>query len=278
MNGDRRRLPPELIDQIIDYLYWRPEDLRACALVCKAWLPSSRFHLFYEFGCDLGYAKAYPSYHRLYNIIQESPHISLYFREFICNVDQDDDDDDFPGRSMIEALLPRLIRSFTNLRMLEIIGWMDIPFGIQKAILDILDYPSLIHLETDLHFPTIDSFMRLIHPQLKRLDLTLSEKKDPLWFDGLCEDESSAVQKRCSLAYLQLRGEMDYFLDWLLGKQAIIDISGVRTLHVHLSQRFLRLVRSIASSLERLTVHHFNEDWSTSSILTYFRTLTVLHR
>jgi hypothetical protein len=31
-------LPPELIDNILDYLYDSPSDLRTCALVCKAWV------------------------------------------------------------------------------------------------------------------------------------------------------------------------------------------------------------------------------------------------
>ncbi|KAI0332589.1 hypothetical protein GY45DRAFT_1320789 [Cubamyces sp. BRFM 1775] len=39
-------LPPELCDQAIDYLWDDIESLRACSLTCKAWLPSSRFHLF----------------------------------------------------------------------------------------------------------------------------------------------------------------------------------------------------------------------------------------
>ena len=36
---------PELIDLVIDYLHDDNKALRACALVAKAWLPSSSFHL-----------------------------------------------------------------------------------------------------------------------------------------------------------------------------------------------------------------------------------------
>ncbi|KAI8982881.1 hypothetical protein BD414DRAFT_463930 [Trametes punicea] len=42
----RVTLPPELCDYTIDYLWDDVESLRACSLTCKAWLPSSRYHLF----------------------------------------------------------------------------------------------------------------------------------------------------------------------------------------------------------------------------------------
>ncbi|KAJ6585706.1 hypothetical protein B0H19DRAFT_426390 [Mycena capillaripes] len=40
------RLPPELTDRIIDFLWDSHPDLRTCSLVCSQWLPSSRRHLF----------------------------------------------------------------------------------------------------------------------------------------------------------------------------------------------------------------------------------------
>jgi len=39
-------IPQEIIDQFIDYLYDDREALMTCALVCRAWVPSSRYHLF----------------------------------------------------------------------------------------------------------------------------------------------------------------------------------------------------------------------------------------
>lgn len=43
---ERPRFPPELCDLIIDFLYNSSYTLRACALVCRSWLPTSRSHLF----------------------------------------------------------------------------------------------------------------------------------------------------------------------------------------------------------------------------------------
>ena len=39
--------PQELINTIIDYHFHDQPTLAACGLVCKAWLPASRYHLFH---------------------------------------------------------------------------------------------------------------------------------------------------------------------------------------------------------------------------------------
>jgi hypothetical protein len=39
-------LPSELIDAVIDHLHSDKMALAACALVCKEWLPASRYHLY----------------------------------------------------------------------------------------------------------------------------------------------------------------------------------------------------------------------------------------
>ncbi|KAL6309336.1 hypothetical protein BKA93DRAFT_353108 [Sparassis latifolia] len=39
--------PPELCDMVIDYLYDNEPALEACSLVCRAWLQSTRYHLFH---------------------------------------------------------------------------------------------------------------------------------------------------------------------------------------------------------------------------------------
>lgn len=42
------RFPPELSDAVIDFLHDDKKTLRECALVCKAWVATSRLHLFQE--------------------------------------------------------------------------------------------------------------------------------------------------------------------------------------------------------------------------------------
>jgi hypothetical protein len=40
------RLPNEIQDHILDFLHNSKPTLKACALVCRAWVPTSRYHLF----------------------------------------------------------------------------------------------------------------------------------------------------------------------------------------------------------------------------------------
>jgi hypothetical protein len=39
-------LPPELFDETLDHLWDDPATLRACSLTCRAWVPTTRLHLF----------------------------------------------------------------------------------------------------------------------------------------------------------------------------------------------------------------------------------------
>ncbi|KAJ3520615.1 hypothetical protein NM688_g9137 [Phlebia brevispora] len=48
LNEQRRmKLPQELSDMIVDFLHDDRDTLKACSLVCRAWVPSSHLHLFY---------------------------------------------------------------------------------------------------------------------------------------------------------------------------------------------------------------------------------------
>lgn len=52
------RLAQELIDIIIDYFYADGRVLGVCGLVCKAWVSSSRYHLFSQLSLDSGSVKS----------------------------------------------------------------------------------------------------------------------------------------------------------------------------------------------------------------------------
>jgi hypothetical protein len=48
----RARIAPEITDWIIDFLHNDRPTLEACSLICKAWLPARRFHLFSTFSLN----------------------------------------------------------------------------------------------------------------------------------------------------------------------------------------------------------------------------------
>ena len=46
LNTTMTHLPNEILDIIIDFLHDDQDALQTCSLVCKSWLPSTRFHRF----------------------------------------------------------------------------------------------------------------------------------------------------------------------------------------------------------------------------------------
>ncbi|KAE9397746.1 hypothetical protein BT96DRAFT_822927, partial [Gymnopus androsaceus JB14] len=44
--GSESRYSPELFDAIIDFLHNDTEALFRCSLVCRSWVPTTRYHLF----------------------------------------------------------------------------------------------------------------------------------------------------------------------------------------------------------------------------------------
>ncbi|THU77232.1 hypothetical protein K435DRAFT_702847, partial [Dendrothele bispora CBS 962.96] len=45
-DSSQPRVPPEMIDALIDSARDSPSILKACSLVARSWLPRSRMHLF----------------------------------------------------------------------------------------------------------------------------------------------------------------------------------------------------------------------------------------
>jgi hypothetical protein len=260
------RLPPELIDRIIDHLHDSPADLRTCARVCKAWLESSRLHLFYSISIhSAGNVQTLLSRcQKLYSVIRRSPRVALRVRE----LDIDLEEYDFGGSTWlkIEKLLPPLLQSFTKLHRLEIsqFAWTR---SRRKSIQDLIALPSLIHLGVGANFY---HFTTLLRPSLKQLSLSGNwnprELDDGRMHDADSEQES--LQEPCHLEALTLTHMFESyssaFIDWLLGTQSIIDISNLRTLSASCSphiERYdtMRLVRRLGSSLEHLTIQHIGD-------------------
>ncbi|EJF64777.1 hypothetical protein DICSQDRAFT_52376, partial [Dichomitus squalens LYAD-421 SS1] len=69
-------LPGELVDRIIDHLYNDASSLKATSLVCKTWLPRSRFHLFQGVVCDM--APPTTSVSALVSLLYGCPDVAPY--------------------------------------------------------------------------------------------------------------------------------------------------------------------------------------------------------
>jgi len=66
------KLPPELIDLIIDYLHNDPHSLSTCSLVHRTWIPSARYHKFFALAIKLDRVDSFRS------LLESSPEIAQY--------------------------------------------------------------------------------------------------------------------------------------------------------------------------------------------------------
>jgi F-box-like len=105
-------LPPELVQHILDYLCNSVPDFCTCALVCKTWSMYCRRHIFYRIDIHPRSYSLY-RYRRLYDLIQQSPHIALCVHELRIS-----DRCDRPP--LLEDIIYPLLPSFTRLRKLEL--------------------------------------------------------------------------------------------------------------------------------------------------------------
>jgi hypothetical protein len=265
-------LPTELIDYIIDYLHDSPSILRTCARVCRAWVAPSRFHLFY---C----LKILPTRRnapvRLLRLLQGSPNIALYIREF-----------HFSGRSRsdfrwprLETVLPHLLGKLTRLRKLVLDG---IPFtrltpDTRAAFRELFALSCLVHVVVvDLKVAKPEHFTSFLCPPLKHLsvgmvledEFTIHPEDIPA-----VDEEVRAVelQKRSPSRLEYLRSDSPVFVNWLLGAQTVVDISTIRTVDArYVGRPMVRLIRRLGSSLEDLTIRNPNiKEWGTL-VLIYF--------
>jgi hypothetical protein len=288
LRSQRPRLPPELIDRIIDHLHDCPKDLRRCSLVCKACLATSRFHIFYRI-------QIYPSsrsrsFHphsrgtsyrclNLYQIIQKSPDIALYIRELLFSVG-------FEGRVMmdekewphLETVLPQLLHSLTALTTFEIegINWTALSPSVRMAFRSVFALPSLINVTTTcVDFARLDHFASILHAPLKRLRVYIEigdfeEGGSVRVVDEEDQKQMLPGRQPCRLECLKscLAFQSPLLVDWLLGGQSVIDLSTIHTLDAWCSPKvaqdsMVKVMKRLGSSLEHLTIQHPGiREWS----------------
>jgi len=86
--ADVHSIPQELVDIIIDYLHSDQDALCNCALVCKNWIPSSRFHLSVKTGHSYLISRSYIEFLRLL----DAPSCTLvpFLRRLVIQDERDD--------------------------------------------------------------------------------------------------------------------------------------------------------------------------------------------
>lgn len=294
------RLPQELVDDILDKLHDEQKTLRSCALVCGAWLPSSRRHLFAKIclkatSPQTGLAVPQERCERLYKLLQRTPSIIPYIRELeICEGSPLHHYNSHVQGSTTwvttERSLAALFRMLTHVQRFEFsaistLYWTLLPPTFQSALCTLLAQPSLTYLR--MHSWMFPSFAALrdtlAHCKnlrafaLSSTNVSGSDAGPELGLDaptraGDNNDGTGREQQRYRTPLEVLT--LDYVTfahieQWLLGHPASVDIRYVRELrvaHCYDAEIVKKLLLNVAGSLEHF---HFKPgSWNGESLCT----------
>jgi hypothetical protein len=184
------RLPAELTDRVIDFLHSDELALETCSLVCKNWVPASRYHLFQNLYLN-------PSRVQPFVELLNSPTSTIL--KHVLTVDISLSDGLLPGARVFETILPYLgrfvvrsldlchmrwdpiskemregiSRCFAGITVLRLIG---VTFSCPEHLIELV--ASCRSLETlglcSLTFPyTTDIHSFILPSQLRTIDLLL---------------------------------------------------------------------------------------------------------
>ncbi|KAI0920737.1 hypothetical protein AcW1_002398 [Taiwanofungus camphoratus] len=165
-----RSFPVEIHERIIDVLWVdtvnrshrsRRQDLLACALTCRAWLPRSRFNLFYEI--RLRDSRELYSFASLVTIY---PHLDEFVKELRINNSQ--------VLGVFPAVLARKLTGVNSLRIGgNLLEQLRIPPFHLPSFMPIAGFTSISRLEIAYTtFPTFTAFARLVSSLPSLSDLT----------------------------------------------------------------------------------------------------------
>ncbi|KAK0451346.1 uncharacterized protein EV420DRAFT_713204 [Desarmillaria tabescens] len=162
-NPNPLSLPPEVLDQIIDYNYDDIPTLRSCALACRLFLPSCRVHLFSEVVLvhndiiNLG-PQGYDIHGRLYScenflqLLEEAPWVAALVKVLELHGGY--------GRSLLteriymDIYLPSILSpsKLSKLNHLSLtfhppVKWAQLSQKLQDAVEETLSRPTLTQLD-----------------------------------------------------------------------------------------------------------------------------------
>ena len=275
------RLPQELVDAILDYLHDENKTMQSCALVCHAWLPSSRNHLFAKIclkatSPQTGLAVPQERCERLYKLLQRAPAIIPCIRELeICEGNPlHHYNSDVQGSTTwvtTERSLVALFRMLTHVQRFKFAAtstlyWTLLPPTFQAALYKLLAQPSLVYLR--LHswmFPNVAALTGLLAhcKNLRALALSStnvsgSETGPELAIDA-CVPDDRQIDGRGVVCWAPLEvltldfvtfAHLEY---WLLAYPALVDVRCLRELRVanfHDAQIIKKLLLTVGDSLE----------------------------
>lgn len=226
------RIAPEIVDVIIDYLHGDKQSLSACCLVCKAWLPTGRYHLRSRLSLHKSNAA---SFFQLIDAPKSTlghhiRHLSIQQdNSALRNLSCDDDSDSYYGDSekgcsefRLDDVLPRMsgLPSISSLCL----SWVMNGLGPAATSALLHGFPNLTELEfRSCAFPSLSEFAAMIsaHQNLQRLALS-----DVEWFDLSPPSNKQSLPPLLHILELYITRSSE-FLSWLLAHRGSLKLDTV---------------------------------------------------
>lgn len=257
------KLCPELFDYIIDFLHDDEAALRACALVCRSWVPTSRIHLFHQLsltGCpskaSLGWAPD-TACRRIYGTLVSSPHLAGYINK--VSVSEADLYQPANYRWVSgEIMFPPLLKKLSALKELEfnfpLPGNAD-PKTVWSTMVfkDISDAMKTLALRSftlrQFAFTNLAEFIKVLeswkHLETLQLDsvdvytpshLSASALDQALDLQILAPTQTLQHEQKASLQHLLLKSNSSsLFIPILLHARSPLDLSGLTSLMINIT-------------------------------------------
>ncbi|KAF8888059.1 hypothetical protein BD779DRAFT_475827 [Infundibulicybe gibba] len=252
-------LPQEVIDSALDHFHSNPVALKACALVCHAWLHTSRTHLFRKVSLQppqvvapRSTAKVPSDSQRLYTLLRSDPGIARYIQELVVC-------EGMVQREWIarDQGLLHILRALHNVSRFELkrsaampIVWDTLPIALREALGGILQLPSLNEVNlVGLVMKSPSALFGLLKECRNLRTLEVSHLAFPSATEPMSPESELEPSSRCGLDVLVIGPRTQpAFIDYMLRPGSRIDPSSTRELSTSISNAFPSFARLIQSA------------------------------
>lgn len=261
-----RDLPPEITDRILEHLYAYPQTLRQCSLVCKGWVPRSRYLAF-----QTVLLRNQMKCKGLEQLLEANPALA-YCIEVLHIIMS------FEDPAWLSIDLPKLTKKFTRLYRVDL---EDNNICLTTAFRGFTTVREL-HLKR-CGFGTFNEFTGTIYnmPSLEVLTCTTSLVGDIPYVDPNAPPISTRpLPKIRRIEFLASKIDSQIFVDWCIrdGVHKTLEELAVRPMQRFHLHNVGRLVRAIGPKLKRfeitLIAMRSQGDWNGMSISTLHCTLS----
>ncbi|KAF8969233.1 hypothetical protein BDZ97DRAFT_1915577 [Flammula alnicola] len=173
-------VPLDIVEVVFDILAFDDEEftsLKACSLICRAFLPLCRKHIFASIKIDAPYdhlsePHQFPYIYLFRNLLTTTPEIADYIRELHFGI-RYGDEQYFIGLAEILKGCTRL-SSLTLFHRYGKVDWKSLPLPVADALLCLINLPTLTSLELGgmQNFPisVLTPCIQLRHFRIEGLD------------------------------------------------------------------------------------------------------------